>query len=132
MKVTAEKHMSVAGSDDALYGPNTKQQHYLILLQMFFHHQTFTFHLSLFRNTNVYFPKDTVRRRNIVTALTTVISDWTTHSWLVNRSTAFHMQCAFLHDTSRLVTDAVAEFTWLTRISWYLKEIGAHSLSILK
>jgi hypothetical protein len=59
---------------------------------------------------------------NIAVTLTTVISNWTTYSWLVNWSTTFYLQCAFLHDACRPVADAVAEFTWLTGISWYLKE----------
>lgn len=59
---------------------------------------------------------------NITVTLTTVISNWTTHSWLVNWSTTFYLQCAFLHDACRLVADAVAEFTWLAGISWYLNE----------
>jgi len=62
--------------------------------------------------------KDTIYR---FIALTTVISDWTAHSWLVNWSTAFYLQCTFLHNTCCPVTDAVAEFTWLTWISWYLQ-----------
>ena len=54
-------------------------------------------------------------------SLTTHIFDRTAHSILVNRFASFHLECAFLHDTSCWVFDAITKLARSLWISWYLK-----------
>jgi len=57
------------------------------------------------------------------TVLTTIISDWTTDTFLEYRSAIFHVEGTFLHDAGRFVSNTVAQ---LARIFW----IGGYSGTI--